>query len=245
MCKNLMDIIKNYDFFKKHIIVELILLKNQGFCNFTYLLDTSIGKYIIKKFEKSLHVNKKLEFYIQMLAYKKDIGPKPILLDVKNKVYISQYLEGFHKITLSRYDLRVLATALRNLHKIKIHAKPYNIERYLTKNNKLISKDLKLALLNIRKFKQDLVLCHNDLNPKNIIFADKIRFIDWEFASINDRYFDLASIVIEFNLNKKDENSFLKYYFKKNRYNINKIEIYKILYKHTCRIWFDKISQKG
>ncbi len=245
MCKNLMDIIKNYDFFKKHIIAELILLKNQGFCSSTYLLSDSVGKYIVKKLGISLHVDKKLEFYIQMLAYKKDIGPKPILLDVKNKVYISQYLKGFHKTTLSRYDLRALATALHNLHKIKIHKRPYNIERYLTKSNKQISKDLKLALLNFRKFKQDFVLCHNDLNSKNIIFAKKIKFIDWEFASTNDRYFDLASIVIEFNLNKKNENSFLKYYFKKNRYNRKKIETYKILYKHTCRIWFDKISQKG
>jgi len=235
--------LKNFNF----TINKIEFLKNQGICNLTYLLTTFNSKYIIKKFDNTLHSNtdKKLEFYIQMLSYKKDIGPKPILLDVKNKVYISQYLEGFHKTTLSRYDLRVLATALRNLHKIKIHAKPYNIERYLTKNNKLISKDLKLALLNIRKFKQDLVLCHNDLNPNNIIFAKKIKFIDWEFASTNDRYFDLASIVIEFNLNKKNENSFLKYYFKKNRYNRKKIETYKILYKHTCRIWFDKISQKG
>jgi len=223
-------------------IKKIELLKNQGMCNLTYLLTTSTSKYIIKKFDKALHskTDKKFEYLIQFKAYKKNIAPLPILLDIKNKVYISKYLEGLHKTTLSKDDLRALASTLHDLHKIKIHKKPYNIERYLTKNSKKISKDLKLALLNIKKYRQDFVLCHNDLNPKNIIFANEIKFIDLEFASINDRYFDLASIIIEFNLNSKNESSFLRYYFKKNSYNREKIETYKIIYKYTCKIWFDK-----
>ncbi len=227
-------------------IKKFELLKSQGMCNHTYLLTTFNSKYIVKKFNKVLHSNtdKKFEYLMQFKAYKKNIAPKPILLDIKNRVYISRYLEGLHKITLSKYDLRALASILHNLHKIKVHRKPYSIESYLTKNSKKISKDLKLALLNIKKYKQDFVLCHNDLNPKNIIFADEIKFIDWEFASINDRYFDLASIIIEFNLNPKNESSFLKYYFKKNRYNRKKLETYKIIYKYTCKIWFDNKKDK-
>lgn len=222
-------------------IKKFELLKNQGICNHTYLLTSYDSKYIIKKFDKTLQsdANKKFEYLIQLKAYEKNLAPKPILIDIKNDVYISKYLEGLHKITLTPYDLRALASALYNLHKIKIHRKPYNIERYLTKNSKKISKDLKLALLNIKKHKKDFVLCHNDLNPKNIIFANDIKFIDWEFAGINDRYFDLAAIIIEFDLNLKDERNFLRYYFKKNGYNREKLETYKIIYKYTCKIWLD------
>ena len=227
-------------------IKKFELLKNQGMCNHTYLLTTFNSKYIVKKFNKVLHSNtdKKFEYLMQFKAYKKNIAPKPIILDIKNRFFISQFLEGIHKITLNKHDLRNLAITLHNLHKIKIHKKPLNIERYLRKNSKKIYKDLKLALLNIKKEKQDFVLCHNDLNPKNIIFTDKIKFIDWEFASINDRYFDLASIIIEFNLNTKNESSFLKYYFKKNRYNKKKLEIFKTIYKYTCKVWFDNQKDK-
>ncbi len=244
MCKSLLSVIKNYNLFSNNTILELKFLRDQGLCNTTCLLNTHNSSYIVKKFEKPLHVNKKFEFQIQSLAYKKGISPKPILLDTANLILISKYLEGKHKNILNRNDLKTLAHAINNIHKIKIYTKPYDIERYLKKNSNKISKELKLALLDIKKFEKDFVLCHNDLNPRNIIFADKIKFIDWEFASINDRYFDLAGIIVEFNLNKKYESFFLKHYFKKCKYNRKKLEAYKIIYKYTCKIWFDKISQK-
>ncbi len=42
---------------------------------------------------------------------------------------------------------------------------------------------------------QNLVSCHNDLKPENILF-DGVRLwlVDWEAASLNDRYADLAVV---------------------------------------------------
>ncbi|HIP45485.1 MAG TPA: hypothetical protein EYG93_09195 [Sulfurospirillum arcachonense] len=97
----------------------------------------------------------------------------------------------------------------------------------------------KLHSLNIKK--RDLVLCHGDLNPKNFIFSKDIKLIDWEYAKYNDRYFDLASVIVEFNLNSKDEKLFLHSYFK-NKYKINRNKIYtfKIKYLNLCIEWFKK-----
>jgi len=84
---------------------------------------------------------------------------------------------------------------------------------------------------------KDLVLCHNDLNHKNILFSDTIKFIDWEFASMNDRYFDLAAICIEFKLSPREEGVFMNAYFQNRKKDFYKLKIYKIIYKQVCYIW--------
>lgn len=42
----------------------------------------------------------------------------------------------------------------------------------------------------------DRVLCHRDLLHANILSGDPVRFIDWEFASPGERWFDLASLAV-------------------------------------------------
>ena len=89
-----------------------------------------------------------------------------------------------------------------------------------------------------------MVLSHHDLNPKNIIFnKNKIKIIDWEYAGINDRFFDLAAICIEFKLNKKEEELFLSYYLKKiDEKKYSKLKYFKIIYKNLCDLWFEKLN---
>ncbi len=41
-----------------------------------------------------------------------------------------------------------------------------------------------------------LALCHNDLFAGNVLDADPIRFIDWEFAGMGDVFFDLATLAV-------------------------------------------------
>jgi thiamine kinase-like enzyme len=41
-----------------------------------------------------------------------------------------------------------------------------------------------------------LALCHNDLFAGNLLDADPIRLIDWEFAGMGDIFFDLATLLV-------------------------------------------------
>ena len=41
-----------------------------------------------------------------------------------------------------------------------------------------------------------LALCHNDLFAGNLLDADPVRVIDWEFAGMGDIFFDLATLVV-------------------------------------------------
>ncbi len=195
----------------------LTLFENQGFSNTNYLLKTAKKSYVIRVFG-SLHVNRKREFDIAFKAYKKGIGAKPIYGD--DSFMICEFLEGKHKYKLKVDDIKNIAQLLRKLHQIKIDKKVFN-------------------------FKKDFVLCHHDLNPKNFIFSDKIKLIDWEYARANDLYFDLAAVVVEFGLDKKAEKLFLNSYFKNSHLvNMAKITSFKKRYLAECTKWFAKQNNR-
>lgn len=234
----MIDQLQGYKIFENEEILECTLLKNQGYCNTNYLLQTKNKKYLIRKFKLSTP-DREFEFKVQKAAYKSNLAAKPLLLDKLNDLMICEFLDGYHKVKLSKENLKKIALLLRKLHKVKIRQKPSNVNNFFTSK----SKEVKQALASLEKYSTEYVLCHNDLNPQNILFSNTVKFIDWEYASINDRYFDLASVCIEFNLNKKDEVYFLKNYFSNaDTINKDKLNTYKIVYSALCLQWFDKLA---
>lgn len=61
--------------------------------------------------------------------------------------------------------------------------------------------------------KEELVSCHNDLKPENIIYdGQKPWIVDWEAAFMNVKYADLAIIANFVTTNPEEETAFLKNY---------------------------------
>jgi thiamine kinase-like enzyme len=61
---------------------------------------------------------------------------------------------------------------------------------------------------------ENWVACHNDLKPENIVFDGRRPWlVDWEAASLNDRYLDLTVVANFVVKNAKDEADYLKSYF--------------------------------
>jgi thiamine kinase-like enzyme len=101
------------------------------------------------------------------------------------------------------------------------------------------TQELEEAFTLIDNTSAEMVLCHNDLNPQNcIFFKETIKFIDWEFATMNDRYFDLASFSVEFQFSVLDEAYMLASYFGREGWNKKKLEAYKVIYRALCAQWF-------
>jgi thiamine kinase-like enzyme len=60
----------------------------------------------------------------------------------------------------------------------------------------------------------DPVPCHNDLLAANFIrSAQGIRIVDWEYAGMNDRYFDLGNFAVNNELDEAGEEALLSAYF--------------------------------
>jgi thiamine kinase-like enzyme len=248
--------LKKLKIFKNERILSFKLLKNQGLCNKNYFIKTTKNNYILRYFLQNgqENINRKVEFYIQNKAFKKNIASKALYLEKNQKFMISRYVKGKHKERLNTKNIKKLASSIKKLHNIKlkkeINIYDFNLDIKLYKKNlindkskKIIKKTIKINE-KINKLKKDIVLCHNDLNPKNILFNKNIiKFIDWEFAKYYDKFFDLAIVCVEYKFDKKQQNIFLKSYLKnlKNE-DEEKLKLFKKLYKNLCLLWYENIS---
>lgn len=242
--------LKKLNIFKNQTLIELKKLPFQGYCNINYLLVTTNNRYLIRVFKRknSVNISRDFEYFIQKKASKKNIAPKPLYINNKKTYMITEFLEGKHKNNLDKKELKELIKTIKKLHKIKIDQKPYKIEKDLDNYKKILDdklskniiNDTKKRLLKIKKYDNHFVTSHHDLNPKNIIFYNsKIKFIDWEYAGVNSVFFDLASICVEFKIDKILYNFILKFYFKevKKKHKILLSNYIKI-YSNICKLWF-------
>ncbi len=246
--------LKQYNIFENEKLLSLKLLKNQGFCNINYLLKTSKKKYLVRVFknDSTVNISREFEFKVQKKAFKKGIAGKPLFLDINKTFMVCEYLKGEHKYKLSNMELKNLVKTVKKLHTIKVDSRELDLRKELKKYTHLSNKKAKKSILAIKNeikklktYKKQLVCSHHDLNPRNIIFKKrKIKFIDWEYSSISDCFFDLATICYEFDLNKKQEKTLLKAYFIKIvKKDMKKLESYKTIYKHICKLWFISLEK--
>jgi len=221
----MIDLLKSHPFFTDKQIESCTLLENQGYCNENYLVEADGVKYIVRKLLRD-DIDREFEWKVQNLAYAEGITVEPLVFDEENGFMVFSFLEGVHETKLNENELKRLAQTLRKLHSINIYEKPIELQT----DTSIIDNYIK-----------EYVLCHNDLNPQNIFFSNNdIKFIDWEYAGVNDRYFDLACVCVEFGLDEQMERVFLRDYFEDEDFSSEKLEAYKIIYKTLCSEWFEK-----
>ena len=157
------------------------------------------------------------------------IAPKLLYYDLKLGFSLSEWIasqplqDSFQPAVLSHQ----LATTLSKLHRAnitgnrihvfdKIQAIIDDYQQSLVIHNQVI--DTTIAQFQVIKSvypfeAEDLVPCHGDLNPSNILTdSQQIYLIDWEAAHIGNRYVDLAAICNSFFRTKEDEQAFLEQY---------------------------------
>jgi thiamine kinase-like enzyme len=60
---------------------------------------------------------------------------------------------------------------------------------------------------------QPLVTCHNDLLNANFLDDGEIRIVDWEYAGMGDRFFDLANLSVNHEFGMEEDRLLLAAYF--------------------------------
>jgi len=218
----MINLLKTHPFFSDKHIDSCTLLENQGYCNENYLVVADGLKYIVRKLLRD-DIDRAFEWKVQNLAYAQGITSEPLVFDREYGFMVFEFLEGEHKIKLDENELKLLAQTLQKLHSINIDVKPIALQ---------------IDTSIVKCYPKEYVLCHNDLNPQNIFFSDELKFIDWEYAGTNDRYFDLACVCVEFGLDGEMQEIFLKDYFLGEDFSLEKLEAYKIIYQTLCEEWF-------
>ena len=214
---------------------EPVLLSQQGFSNENYSFYADKQRYLLRKF-KLQDRDRTLEYEVQKLAYQHSLAAQPYYLNLEEGFMICEYLDGKHISKLTRGEIAVFVEQLKQLHTLKIDQQSLALKS----NFSVLTQELEEAFDVIHNATVETVLSHNDLNPLNCIFSkETIKFIDWEFAGMNDRYFDLASFSVEFQFTVLDEAYMLALYFADENWDKKKLDAYKVVYKTLCGQWFD------
>ena len=220
--------------FKGKSITNLKKLPEQGFSNENHIFIFDSKTYLFRKF-KLQDRDRQLEFAIQMLAYEHALAAKPHMLNLSQGYMICEFIEGHHKEKLERKDITLVAQVLKKLHSLKIEQEALDLKSQFS----AIDESLESAFDMLEQSTKEIVLCHNDLNPQNCVFSKEgLKLIDWEFAGMNDLYFDLAAVSVEFKLELLDEAYLLAAYFGSAGWDKKKLDAYKVVYKALCQQWF-------
>ena len=182
---------------------------------------------------------------IQSFAYKNKLAPKVIF--AKKGVYFTEYVGGSvgsKEILKKDNNLEAIAISLRKLHALpfvgrkfnaKLAAKKYYNTPGVVKSN--IEKKC-LKIIDETPLSSNLCLCHNDLVANNFIFTPKALLIDWEYSSVNDPFFDLATVIEHHELTAKETKLFLDAYtLKKNQCWKSNLERQRRLYLAIFYLW--------
>ncbi|OYD26860.1 thiamine kinase-like enzyme [Mycoplasma testudineum] len=152
------------------------------------------------------------------------ISGKDIAFDDKSLIEISKILSKLHTSNLEfpPFNIRKRVNAYRqelNKRNIKIEI----IDKYFKRINKILSAMDKNTPV------------HNDLYTNNFIQSKgRIYLIDWEYATLGDKHFDLAYFIEGAQLDDEQENVILDNY---GSYDYEKLIQHKILVNYLVILW--------
>lgn len=174
-----------------------------------------------------LHTDRINELSILNKVSKINLAPNIYYFSNKSGNMITSWIDGSMP-SLDNFNssnfLNMLSNSLKSLHNLKCE-KQFNPFNDIRKRIE-ICKDLNLPLpksinillefltyLEYKLNKSPLIgLCHNDLNASNIILtSNKLYFVDYEYSSMGDIFFDLATISWFFS--EKSRKDLLEFYF--------------------------------
>lgn len=187
--------------------------------NKDYFIRISKDNIFQKNFSNELSILKK--------ASKLNLCPYPLYFDDNNGNMVTPWIYGSMPTedeANSKYIIKKLIMKLKSFHQLEsnIIFNPFNEIRnriYLCRKHNITLPDFFSILINKLNMLENSLcsfqlfsLCHNDLNPSNILLTRNDLFIiDYEFSGVNDIFFDLATIA--WLINDNSRKTLLKEYF--------------------------------
>ena len=230
-----------------------------GMTNRNYLIQVNQLKYVIRKPGEGTEkiISRKNEKKNATLVSGLKIDSELIFFDEESGLKISRYIENAETLSpkTAKNYLENVAMLLKKLHSSNIKFENnfdvfLEIEKYekivVDKKGKFYNgyfkykKEILKLKQEIENLKIEKVPCHNDTVPENFIKSDKeFYLIDWEYSGMNDPIWDLAAFSLESNLNKKEEEKLISFYYNENvtKEIIKRMKVNKICQDFLWSIW--------
>jgi len=187
-----------------------------GKVNRSFLVRTRRGRFVVRLNESAAldpGLDRERELTLHTAAANAGIAPQIIYACPDRSCLITDFVDGRlwtpHYFTRMR-DLRSLGVRLRALHAVRppdlprfdplaaarryadaiVHSNPAESVRIAA----LLDEGLQ-AWTRSGSARREATIVHSDLHHGNVLTADRVYFIDWEFAQIGDPLLDLACIM--------------------------------------------------
>ena len=251
---NALEIILNERDFNFKIFKKI----NDGETSEIFLGEFNGRKSIFKLTKRNnfnLIINEYLKSGVIENISKKNVTPNILFYEKKIGLLIYEYIEIESKNKIVK-NIQSIGEQLKKFHQIKFNkrTKTYKdqFNLYINKlNSESKNNYLKEAIelfndLKVHENENENVFSHNDLNAKNILMSkNNIFFIDFEYSSINNKYFDISKIIDSLNLNNSEISKFLfGYGIEGNTKEVNKkIKRWSLMNTYTELIWAKYINK--
>ena len=228
-------------------IYEVIAVYENRFVDIDLHLNRLIKSLNKLKIKINLKVNQ-----IENIS-KKNVTPNILFYEKKIGLLIYEYIEIESKNKIVK-NIQSIGEQLKKFHQIKFNkrTKTYKdqFNLYINKlNSESKNNYLKEAIElfnDLKMHENENVFSHNDLNANNILISkNNIFFIDFEYSSINNKYFDISKIIDSLNLNNSEISKFLfGYGIEGNTKEVNKkIKRWSLMNTYTELIWAKYINK--
>ncbi|MDR2666614.1 MAG: phosphotransferase [Holosporales bacterium] len=194
-----------------------------------YAFSVGKKKYVLNVFSKTkVDAARKEEIELTRIFSECGIGASFIGKAADNSMYVVEFLNGKTAKFENFHDekiLKTLANVLKKLHKCKVIMREKRQASYVKKLCQNIAKRKTAVPSSFwesyekykklsNNFEMYMVLCHNNLNPQNIIIlSDKIVFINPGSCGIANLFQELGYVTLSNGINGHNLDIFLKEYF--------------------------------
>nr|WP_298728888.1 phosphotransferase [uncultured Steroidobacter sp.] len=179
--------------------------------------------------EQALQIDRQSEAAVLAAVGEAGIGPEVLLCDPAQRVLVTRYLGDTwtEADAVQEQNIQRLGQLFRRLHRVPPPAAARRVElsdtlegyfRTLEERGiqpALITKSLRERALQVAlKLRENsaATLCHNDVHHLNVTDDGTLRLIDWEYAGVGQRLFDLASVCVYHNYDKLQREQLLSAY---------------------------------
>ena len=236
----------------QNCIEDITLIKSDQISDVYFCFFNGI-KAVIKEdkpYAKKIGLDRKREASLLNAISHSCSCPNIIFNDLKAGLIIWEYIEGTEvesELILNKDFLIKLGRKVKNIHipytkALSSYSFLDSIEHYknIVKDNKSVA-DINNLISKLYNSDTQLTLCHNDLTKPNILVGDTISFIDWEYASLNDPHYDIATVFQAFNLEVNQRDVFLIGYDSA-KIDLARVNKFITLTKFTERLWDTAIN---